>query len=137
MWNDPLVVSYVFHIDADFGEELSYVTCSPESGQVLVTTWDGRLFCRLGIAGIDPVGNSWAELSRPEGFRLVVAAIGEKSVWAVTVDGRVIMLCSVKSVRQPSGPFHFNFCFRLNVLWMAGGLSTRFYCRVTASNSGL
>uniref|UniRef100_A0A914WUD5 Peroxin/Ferlin domain-containing protein n=1 Tax=Plectus sambesii TaxID=2011161 RepID=A0A914WUD5_9BILA len=70
-------------------EDLTYISCSASSGQLLALTWDGRLFARLGIAGSNRVGTGWADLARPKGLPVISAALGERTVWLITTDGKL------------------------------------------------
>lgn len=70
-------------------EDLGSITCSVSSGQLLALTWDGRLFARLGIAGSNRMGTGWAELARPKNLPVLSVALGERTVWVITTEGKV------------------------------------------------
>ncbi|VDO24958.1 unnamed protein product [Haemonchus placei] len=86
------------------GKDLAKISCSASLGTLVVLTWDGRLFFRAGITRGSFVyknqvflldcrnGTTWCPLLAPQNLPLAFISIGTRSMWVVSVDGKVRLL---------------------------------------------
>ncbi|KAK5979447.1 hypothetical protein GCK32_002849 [Trichostrongylus colubriformis] len=72
-------------------EDLAKISCSASLGTLMVLTWDGRLFLRNGITRDSPDGTGWCPLLSPQNLPLAFVSLGSKTMWVVSVDGKLWM----------------------------------------------
>uniref|UniRef100_A0A7I4Y739 Galectin domain-containing protein n=1 Tax=Haemonchus contortus TaxID=6289 RepID=A0A7I4Y739_HAECO len=70
-------------------EDLAKISCSASLGTLVVLTWDGRLFFRAGITRDCRDGTTWCPLLAPQNLPLAFISIGTRSMWVVSVDGKL------------------------------------------------
>uniref|UniRef100_A0A914ZTB6 Chloride channel protein n=1 Tax=Parascaris univalens TaxID=6257 RepID=A0A914ZTB6_PARUN len=80
-------------IPDDSGEdtyhELASISCSSSSGLLLVVTWDGRFFFRVGISSSCRCGTAWKAGAAPSGLPIVNIAMGRRALWVLSSSGKL------------------------------------------------
>ncbi|CAJ0573177.1 unnamed protein product, partial [Mesorhabditis spiculigera] len=70
-------------------EDISAIGTSPAHRCLLALTWDGRLYSRGGMKSDSPTGKLWIEISLPASLPITGFALGAKSLWIVSVEGKI------------------------------------------------
>uniref|UniRef100_A0A1I8A8T4 PH domain-containing protein n=1 Tax=Steinernema glaseri TaxID=37863 RepID=A0A1I8A8T4_9BILA len=68
-------------------EQISKITCSHSYGNLIVITWDGRLFYRSGITVDRREGTAWSKIELPVSAPIVDICLGRNALWMSSANG--------------------------------------------------
>uniref|UniRef100_A0A0M3IZV0 Peroxin/Ferlin domain-containing protein n=1 Tax=Anisakis simplex TaxID=6269 RepID=A0A0M3IZV0_ANISI len=77
--------------EEDTYHEIAAISCSASCGLLIAITWNGLVFCRVGITSKCPYGKGWRSFASPCNLPVISVAMGRRALWMVTSSGRLWM----------------------------------------------